>query len=379
MMEDKTMRTLRKLFILLAVTAFAALGASMARAETTTAWYPHTVDVKFVMKYAAIPTRGDAMIVDSRPTGRKYDPGHIPTAISIPDRKFDKMAGMLLKDKSTLMIFYCGGVKCPLSHNSAFKAEKLGYTNIKVYAAGYPDWIKAGNLGAVSAAHVKALLDKKAKVVIVDSRPTARKYAKGHVPTAISIPLREFDKLAHMLPADKATPLIFYCGGLKCPLSPKSAAKAVNLGYTDVKLFQAGYPAWVKAYGPGPTAGIGAPPAAAAAAIETGDEPDTITFASFRKLVKEAPASVHLIDVRDPAEFKTGSLPTAVNMTVDEVEQKVADLPNDKPIVFICSTGARSGEAYDIVKPAREDLKVYFLNATVEYASNGSYALKPPG
>ncbi len=26
------------------------------------------------------------------------------------------------------------------------------------------------------------------------------------------------------------------------------------MGYTDVKLYQAGYPAWVAAYGPGPTA-----------------------------------------------------------------------------------------------------------------------------
>jgi len=45
------------------------------------------------------------------------------------------MAGKLPQDKSTLLIFYCGGVECMLSHNSAFKAEKLGYTNIRVYSA----------------------------------------------------------------------------------------------------------------------------------------------------------------------------------------------------------------------------------------------------
>jgi rhodanese-related sulfurtransferase len=371
------------LIIIPAVAAFATLGASTAQAQAEFQKYPNIADVKFVMEYAAIPKRDDVMIVDSRPMARKYDIGHIPTAVSIPDRKFDEMAGMLPEDKSMQLIFYCGGLKCALSHKSAFKAEKLGYTNIKVYAAGYPDWIKAGNLGSVGAAHVKKLIDKKANVVIIDARPTARKYDFGHVPTAISMPTRKFDELAHMLPADKATPLIFYCGGLKCPLSPKSAAKAVELGYTDVMLFQAGYPAWVEAYGAGPTASKAMPAAtmakAAGAMIETGDESDTITNDSFQRLVSQAPDRVHLIDVRDPEEFAAGSFPTAINMTVDDVEEKVAELPNDKPIIFVCATGARSGEAYDIVKLEREDLEIYFLNATVEYAKDGSFTLQPPG
>jgi len=375
------MKAFGKLIILLAVAWFASSGLAPAGAETTFEKFPNIVDVKFVMEYAKIPKRDDVTIIDSRPMARKYDGGHIPTAISIPDRKFAKMTEMLPKDKSQLLIFYCGGLKCPLSHKSAFKADKLGYTNVKVYAAGYPDWIKAGNLGSVSAAHVKKLIDKKANVVIVDARPTARKYDKGHVPTAISIPTRKFDKLVHLLPTDKKTPLIFYCGGLKCPLSPKGAAKAIEHGYTDVKLFQAGYPAWKAAFGAGPTAGKAMPTKAkkTAVMIDTGDEPDTITFASFRKLVKEAPTSVHLIDVRDPEEFKTGSLPTAIHMTVDDVEENVASLPSDKPIVFFCSTGARSGEAYDIVKPEREGLKLYFLNATMEFAKDGSFTLGPPG
>jgi len=64
-------------------------------------------------------------------------------------------------------------------------------------------------------------------------------------------------------------------------------------------------------------------------------------------------------------------------MTVDEVEEKIAALPSDKPIIFVCSTGARSGEAYDIVKMAREDLEVYFLDANVTHAKDGTYKLEP--
>ncbi len=82
--------------------------------------------------------------------------------------------------------------------------------------------------------------------------------------------------------------------------------------------------------------------------------------------------------MRSAEEFASGALPTAVHMTVDDVEEKVAELPADKPIVFICSTGARSGEAYDIVVAERDDLKVYFLNANATYAKDGSYKLAPP-
>jgi len=49
------------------------------------------------------------VIVDSRPTKPKYVKGHIPGAISIPDSKFAKMTGDLPTDKSTPLIFYCGG------------------------------------------------------------------------------------------------------------------------------------------------------------------------------------------------------------------------------------------------------------------------------
>ena len=371
------MKTIRIIPILavLGLLITSGQGTALAADAAQPGWYTAIVDIGFVEPYAAIPIRDDAVIIDSRPTARKYDIAHLPTAISIPDRKFDQMTSLLPEDKDKLLIFYCGGLKCMLSHNSAFKAEKLGYTNVKVYAAGYPDWIKSGNIGSVSAAYVKKLIDTKAKVVIIDARPQARKYDKGHVPTAISIPDRKFDKMTELLPADKDTPLIFYCGGFKCKLSPNSAAKAVKLGYTNVKLFQAGYPEWVKQYGPGPMAsGEGAP---AKVAIDTGSEPDTITFASFEKIILQAPGSVYLIDVRSPEEFKMGSIKGAINMTVDEVEEKVAELPSDKPIIFFCSTGARSGEAYDIVKMEREGLEVYFLDANVTHAKDGTYKLEP--
>ena len=51
------------------------------------------------------------------------------------------------------------------------------------------------------------------QTIIVDSRPKKPKYDKGHIPSAISLPDSQFEKLQGKLPLAKSTPLIFYCGG----------------------------------------------------------------------------------------------------------------------------------------------------------------------
>ena len=69
-----------------------------------------------------------------------------------------------------------------------------------------------GSYAAVSVEYVAAQLAAN-ETMLVDARPKKAKYDKGHIPSAISIPDSEFDKLKGKLPADKDTPLIFYCGG----------------------------------------------------------------------------------------------------------------------------------------------------------------------
>ena len=336
------------------------------------------VDLEFVEQYAVIPKRTDVAVIDSRPKARKYDKGHIPTAISIPDREFEKHLSALPQDKATLLIFYCGGQKCSLSHKSAFKAEKLGYTNVKVFADGFPAWKKAGKHVAVSTAYVKKLVDS-GSGMIIDARPKARKFDKGHIPGAVSIPYREFDKHVDKLPQDKAAPLVFYCGGLKCTLSPKSADKARALGYTNVLTYPMGFPAWKTAYGDMIETGskVAGGTAHGGFAIKPGKESGTISIASFTQLLEQTPDQVMVVDVRDPAEFKAGSFKTAVNIPIDDLEKKVDALPAGKPIVFICNSGALSGEAYDMVKLLRSDLQVYFLEAEISFKPGGEFEIAP--
>ncbi len=64
----------------------------------------------------------------------------------------------------------------------------------------------------ISVDDVKVLIEKREVFELIDSRPAAR-YSASHLPGAISIPVPQMKDLQGMLPEDKDTLLIFYCGG----------------------------------------------------------------------------------------------------------------------------------------------------------------------
>ena len=56
-----------------------------------------------------------------------------------------------------------------------------------------------------------------------------------------------------------------------------------------------------------------------------------------------------LLDVRTPDEFALGSLPGAVNIPLDEIRDRIAELPSNKPIYTFCAVGLRGYLAYRIL------------------------------
>ena len=119
--------------------------------------------------------------------------------------------------------------------------------------------------------------------------------------------------------------------------------------------------------------------AGVAVQVKAGAEEGTIDIATFEKIITENPGSIMLIDVRDADEYAMGHFTSAVNMPTDVLEAKVDTLPADKPIVFVCSTGARSGEAFYMLQDLRPELKkVYYLEAEITFEKDGSYTIKKP-
>jgi rhodanese-related sulfurtransferase len=111
--------------------------------------------------------------------------------------------------------------------------------------------------------------------------------------------------------------------------------------------------------------------------IQKGGEEGSIAIAQFKEIIEQRPESVYLVDVRDKDEFAKGHFKTAVNIPVDDLEKKVKSLPADKPIVFVCSTGARSGESFYMLQDLRPELKeVYYLEAGCTWKKDGTYEIK---
>ncbi len=52
-----------------------------------------------------------------------------------------------------------------------------------------------------------------------------------------------------------------------------------------------------------------------------------------------------LVDVREANEVAAGTLPEAVNIPLSEFVDRFNELDTTRPVVLLCRTGARSGQA----------------------------------
>jgi len=69
-------------------------------------------------------------------------------------------------------------------------------------------------------------------------------WLKARVPGAVNL-APDFDATA--LPAERTTPLVFYCSNPLCRKAPNAARRVEKLGYTDVRVMSAGITGWMSA------------------------------------------------------------------------------------------------------------------------------------
>ena len=82
--------------------------------------------------------------------------------------------------------------------------------------------------------------------------------------------------------------------------------------------------------------------------------PPSLTVAALHS---QAPAHAQMVDVRSPSEFAAGHIPGAVNIPMDQIESRLADL-SAGPIVLICQMGKRARLTADLLGPCGLDLTV---------------------
>lgn len=102
----------------------------------------------------------------------------------------------------------------------------------------------AAELPTISVEELAAKLpEKAARAVDANGDKTRKDF--GIIPGAIL--LTDYETYAASeLPADRGQPLVFYCANEQCGASHEAAAKAVALGYKNVKVLPAGILGWSK-------------------------------------------------------------------------------------------------------------------------------------
>lgn len=85
--------------------------------------------------------------------------------------------------------------------------------------------------------------------------------------------------------------------------------------------------------------------------------------------------SVVLLDVRTKEEFMLGSIPKALNIPLDDLRERIAELPSDKTIYVFCAIGLRGYLATKILLQ-RGFSKVYNLSGGLKTYEGATYSVK---
>lgn len=89
-----------------------------------------------------------ATFIDAR-RSQIYEQGHIAKSLSMPvwESDIDERVAAFYEagyDPEAPIVIYCSGGECEDSHMLAQKLWGIGYNNIRIYPAGWPDWTAKG-------------------------------------------------------------------------------------------------------------------------------------------------------------------------------------------------------------------------------------------
>ncbi|ACZ13284.1 rhodanese-like domain-containing protein [Sulfurospirillum deleyianum] len=346
------------------------------------------VDYAYVKAAVGNGTRSGAkaLLIDARPNP-KYLGGTIPSSLNIPDTQIDKYIGQLdkvAKDKE--IIVFCGGWDCEKSPIVAGHLKSKGFTNVKLYQAGEPEWKSKSYLEVGTPVAQSAFKNNSA--LLIDARPYAKTLAES-IPGALYMNDDELPKLMGRFPVDKNTPIITFCAGYECHKSHVVANKLLELGYKKVSVYAGGLPAWKEAK-------LQTTRGAVKAEVKTDAAPKTAAMVDGVKLgidegtvdgewykahivAGTVPANVAIVDVRSPAEFTNGHIKGAINLEAGKMSatEFATKLPKGKVVVINCASGGRAMEAQMKLKDAKMDVsRVLYFDANIKCDASNKCDIK---
>lgn len=319
-------------------------------------------------------------LLDVREVSEVKENGHIEGAVVIPLRELGQNLDKL-PSFDTPIVSYCGsGWRCTIAMTAL---EALGWTDVKSLKGGsYGGWVEAGNptvsgmpveakviaaaepdpamvmtidavlsnipegWGVVTVDNLATELVESPDFTLIDARTPGEVEEKGSIDyeNQVQVPLEEFIADKSLWPADKAAPVVVYCG------SGHRSTIAMTIlwsyGYTDIRSMKDGFSGWTAAGYPvmggsamSSSAGLDA---AFQAFLGDMDSYGTIGLDDFNALLAEEPPPF-VLDVRETSEVEEkGRIEGAVVIPLRQLGKNLDLLPSfDTPIVSYCGSGWR--------------------------------------
>jgi hydroxyacylglutathione hydrolase len=206
--------------------------------------------------------------------------------------------------------------------------EAPGYfaRDVAINRDGAPELADLPDPAALTPRDVEALQKKGA--IVLDTRPAAQ-YGAGHVPGSLNIGLSgQFASWAGALVSPKV-PIVFVSEDEDEVREARTRLSRVGLenvaGYLAGGLLE-----WHHA---------GLPLATT----------EQIGVEELEARIREGRAG-RVVDVRRPAEWQAGHIAAAVNVPLNTLGERAAELPKDEPVAAICAGGFRSSIATSVLE-----------------------------
>ena len=171
------------------------------------------------------------------------------------------------------------------------------------------------------------LVANETRALVLDTRPSAI-FAKGFIPNSINIGLDgNFAMWVGEMISDIQQEILLVT---EIGKEDEALIRLSRVGYDrTIGYLNGSFEAWEKA----------------------GKQMDTINRISATELEKQlAPQKTVVIDVRKQSEFDSEHLVGAINIPMNEINNRLSEFPKDKPFVLHCAGGYRSIIAASILK-----------------------------
>ncbi|MGB5834756.1 MAG: rhodanese-like domain-containing protein [Thiohalocapsa sp.] len=192
-----------------------------------------------------------------------------------------------------------------------------------------------------------------------DVRPAADA-AVGHIAGAVNLPLDRFADHRSLFPAQHQAPIVVYGDGKEA-----AARQLLDWGYHAVRVLPVDVAEWQQA---GHAVATG--PAEKNITYRPEPRPGTVGINLLAELAKTSRDDVVLVDLRNPEEISEPSIEHAVNIPLEQLEERLAELPSDRTPIFYCPTGARAEMAYNLGTKTGRDCRYVDAGVTIDRAGN---------